>query len=253
MKACTEFESVNLLLDQLTQGVARILGSNFIGSYLFGSLVVGDFDPATSDVDILVVSLRNLNQSEVEQLSVFHKTLFQSKTAFSTELECFYASKSDLQNFVQGVSLCYKVDRGSGSLMLETLDADWVINSFSLLNHGKAVIGPPISSLIAPVSVEKLKSAIRDLMESWWLPMVSEPKKLEHAGYRFYAILTMARMLATFDLNKIVSKKTAVTYALTTLDDRWKQLILKALKRDVSGSVVETQDFIRFTREKLTN
>ena len=140
MSAHTECESVKLLLDQLTQNVERILGSNFVGCYLFGSLVVGDFDPATSDVDVLVLSLQNLNPSEVELLSVFHKTLFESKTAFSTELECFYASKKDLQNFIQGTSTCYKVDRGCGSPLLETLDADWVINAFSLLNHGKTVI-----------------------------------------------------------------------------------------------------------------
>lgn len=253
MSTHTKFESVNLLLDQLAQNVERILGSNFIGCYLFGSLAVGDFDPATSDVDILVVSLHNLNPSEVEQLSDFHKTLFQSKTAFSTELECFYASKNELQNFVQGSSICYKIDRGSGGLALETLDADWVINAFSLLNFGITVMGPPVSSLIAPVSIENLKSAVQDLLEFWWVPMISEPKKLEHAGYRFYAILTMTRMLATAELNQIVSKNEAAKYALMILDERWKQLIQKALNRDASGSISETQDFIRFTREKLTN
>ncbi len=176
MSAHTEFESVNLLLDQLAQNVERILGSNFIGCYLFGSLAVGDFDPATSDVDILVVSHHNLNPFEVEQLSDFHKTLFQSKTAFSTELECFYASKNELQNFAQGKSICFKVDRGSGGLAF-----------------------------------------------------------------------------ATAELNKIVSKKEAAKFALTIPDERWKQLIQKALNRDASGSVSETQGFIRFTREKLTN
>ncbi len=247
----TGFEPANLLLNQFSQNAELILRNNFIGCYLFGSLAVGDFDPATSDVDILVATHHNLSQLEVEQLSFFHKTLFESKASYSAELECFYASKNDLQNFVQGKSPCYKVDRGSGGLQLETLDADWVINSFSLLNYGKIIKGPDVRSLIAPVSVEKLKAAIRDLMELWWFPMVKNRKKLEHAGYRFYAILTMARMLATFELNKIISKKAAAAYALAKFDERWRCLIEKAQNRDESASVEETQAFIHFTRQQL--
>jgi predicted nucleotidyltransferase len=247
----TPFEPVNRLLSQLVQNVERILESNFVGCYLFGSLAVGDFDPATSDVDVLLVSSQQLNQSEIDQLSIFHKELFRSKAAFATELECFYVAKSDLQTLAVGKSPCYKVDRGSGGLQLETLDADWIINSFSLLNHGKIVAGPPVSMVVSPVSVEQLKAAIRNLMESWWYPMASHREKLEHPGYRFYAILTMARMLATFEFNKIVSKKEAASLASPQLDEGWKRLIEKAKDRDVSASIEDTQDFIRFTRNKL--
>lgn len=251
MTAHTDFELVNILLNQLVRNIESTLGNNFIGCYLFGSLAVGDFDPSTSDVDVLIATRQNLGPLEVEQLSSFHKALFLSKTPFSSELECFYASQTDLQNCAPGKSPCFKVDRGNGSLQLETLDADWVINSYSLLNYGKTIKGPPISSLIAPVSVEKLKAAVRDLLEMWWFPMTKDRKKLEHAGYRFYAILTMARMLATFELNKIVSKKVAAAYALAELDGRWIRLIEKALNRDDSASVEETQALIGFTRQRL--
>ncbi len=253
LKVYTPFEPVNLLLSQLVENLGSILGDNFVGCYLFGSLAVGDFDPATSDVDILVATFRKLNQIEIDQLSNFHRELFRSGKPLATELECFYVAKPDLQNFIEGKSTCYKVDRGSGNLQLETLDADWIINSFSLHNHGKVVVGPTVNTVLAPVSVEELRGAIRNLMESWWYPMANHRKKLEHPGYRFYAILTMVRMLATFEINEIISKKAAVTFSHNRLDERWKRLVEKAQKRDVSASVEETQEFIRFTREKLIN
>lgn len=252
-KLFTPYSSVNTVVEHVLRNVEIILGDNFVGIYLFGSLAVGDFDPETSDVDMLIASARPLSVSEVDRLSEFHKTLFSSGLQYADQLECFYAAKSDLLGFKQGVSPCYKVDRGSGGLRLETLDADWVINSFSLQNHGIAVAGPDVKTILASVSVESLKSGIRELMETWWLPIAQNRLKLEHPGYRFYAILTMARMLATLDLNQIISKKAAVKYAVSKCEKRWVQLIEMAQAREVTASIEETQEFIRYTSTRLNS
>ena len=47
---------VTPLLDELVSGITDALGDNLVGVYLRGSLALGGFDPATSDVDVLVVT-----------------------------------------------------------------------------------------------------------------------------------------------------------------------------------------------------
>ena len=42
-----------------------VLGHNFVGLYLLGSLAVGDFD-LTSDVDFMIVTKSELSHGEVE-------------------------------------------------------------------------------------------------------------------------------------------------------------------------------------------
>ena len=49
------YTEVNLLVQELIQSVQIILGSHFVGAYLFGSLTSGDFDQH-SDIDVLVVA-----------------------------------------------------------------------------------------------------------------------------------------------------------------------------------------------------
>ncbi|NJK45711.1 MAG: nucleotidyltransferase domain-containing protein [Pleurocapsa sp. SU_196_0] len=44
------------MLDALRSGIAGVLGNNLVGVYVRGSLVTGEFDPATSDIDLLVVT-----------------------------------------------------------------------------------------------------------------------------------------------------------------------------------------------------
>ncbi|MEO7019942.1 MAG: nucleotidyltransferase domain-containing protein [Ktedonobacteraceae bacterium] len=47
-----------------------ILGTQIVGLYLYGSLSLGDFDPASNDVDFLVVTEGELPEETLEQLRV---------------------------------------------------------------------------------------------------------------------------------------------------------------------------------------
>ena len=50
---------VAALVDALIAGSQEALGDNLVGVYLCGSLALGDFDPEKSDVDALVVCVRD--------------------------------------------------------------------------------------------------------------------------------------------------------------------------------------------------
>ena len=248
----TEFPEVNTILNTIESSVLEILQDSYLGLYLFGSLAIGDFDIETSDIDLVVATHTNLQDSQIALLSQFHEKLFSFNLPLCTELECLYLSKDNLRRYVPEKTICYKIDRGDRKLVKEILDIDWKINLFSLYNYGKTLSGPPITSIVAPISIDELKDSVLELINFWWLPMSQNPEKLKHEGYRFYAVLTMARMLATFDLKKIISKKEANLWSQENLDNRWKDIVLKAIERNKSCSINETQEFIIYTQNYLT-
>jgi len=48
-------DDVGALIARLLDGQKEALGIDLLGSYLFGSVVAGDFDPGVSDVDTVAV------------------------------------------------------------------------------------------------------------------------------------------------------------------------------------------------------
>lgn len=52
----TPYANINELLELILSSLQRILGAKLVGLYLNGSLVIGDFDPEISDIDLVVNS-----------------------------------------------------------------------------------------------------------------------------------------------------------------------------------------------------
>lgn len=244
-------EPAHALVQVVCSHAEECLGSSLAGIYLFGSLALGDFDPESSDVDLLVVTELALDEEKLACLSNAHEKIFSSKLPLAAALEVTYMSRDALHSFAAGKSLCFRVDRASPKLRADTLDVDWLINFFALHQGGRALKGPKISSLIPEVTPAELRHAMVQLNARWWQPIAEAPEKLVSCAYRYYAVLTMARMLATAASGKVVSKKAAADWAAKKLEPRWAALVKKALNQDPTCSMEETREFIRFATRAL--
>ncbi|MBP7593384.1 MAG: nucleotidyltransferase domain-containing protein, partial [Chloroflexi bacterium] len=71
----TPFQDVNALLRALLSGAQAILGANFAGMYLYGSLAGGDFNPDSSDVDFVVVTAVPIPADWLPALEAMHEGL----------------------------------------------------------------------------------------------------------------------------------------------------------------------------------
>jgi hypothetical protein len=85
---------VAVLLQRLLKGQQAILGPTLLGLYLRGSLALGDFDPLTSDVDVLCVTTTELNDAELEALTRMHLELAASASPYATELDLIYLTRA---------------------------------------------------------------------------------------------------------------------------------------------------------------
>lgn len=254
----TPYRDVNIILHRLRTDVESILGEQFIGMYLYGSLSLGDFDPQTSDVDFLVVTKAALPDETIAALQVLHRSIATSNLPFATRLEGSYIPQTALRRHDPDhcnhpyINSHDSHDADRVTVRVESHGSDWDIQRHIVREHGVVIAGPPTTTLIDPVPMEAIQAGVRDLLYGWWAD-VFESSLLEEPLYQAYAVLTMCRMLYTFQHGTIVSKPVAAQWALATLEPRWHWLIEWALKYPEApprDPVEETRAFIRYTMER---
>src|SRR5919199_1004068 len=72
---------VSALLRELAAQLPVILGRNLVGIYLYGSLTQRAFDPRRRDVDLIVVTLRDLSDAQFRKVGAcFGRSCARSAT-----------------------------------------------------------------------------------------------------------------------------------------------------------------------------
>lgn len=245
------YDDVNAILEELLTAVQSILGPQFIGLYLYGSLALDDFNPNRSDIDFVVVASDELTDGTVEALADMHAQIAASDSRWAIELEGAYIPLAAIRRHDPAQAQHPHIDRGHHEqLRVKQLASDWVIQRYVLREHGLTLAGPPIRTLIDPISPGDLRRATLDILQTWWRPMLTDPKYLDSAGYRVYAVLTMCRMLYTLRLGDVGSKSAGVQWALEVVDGRFSPLIELAntwQNGQPFDKLDETIDFIRYT------
>ncbi len=254
----TAHRDVNIILHRLRTDAESILGDQFIGMYLYGSLSLGDFDPRTSDVDFLVVTQDELSAETITALQTMHWRIASSNLPFAERLEGSYIPQSALRRHDTAHSSHPYInshdtpDADGVAVRVEPHGSDWDIQRHIVREHGVIVAGPPPADLIDPIPTRAIQAGVRQLLYGWWVDILDSPV-LNQLDYQAYAILTMCRMLYTFEQGTVVSKPVAAQWALATLQPRWRWLIEWALTYPTlppRDPLEETRAFIRYTMEK---
>jgi hypothetical protein len=239
------------VLQVLVPGVQAQLGDQLVGLYLFGSLAVGDFDPANSDIDFVAVTVAELTDEQLQALQTFHAQLFASRLPLADQIEGAYIQRDALRVYDPVNALHPHIDRGESTLRVVHHHTDWVIQRYSLREYGLVLAGPPIQTLIDPITPAALRGAVVELMDFWWAPMLTDTTYLQHTGYQAYAVATFGRMLYTLEHGGLVSKPAAGRWAMNNLDSRFAPLIERALAYQLTpADIPATQDYLRYTLER---
>ncbi|MBN2471358.1 MAG: DUF4111 domain-containing protein [Anaerolineae bacterium] len=247
--AWTPYPEVDALLRRLLAEVRAILGSEFVGMILYGSLALDAFDPRRSDIDFVVVTEAPVEGAALAALQAMHRRLGAEPGRWPLELEGSYIPRAALRRYAPPDIHHPHIDRGAPDLTMCAHDMDWVVQRHVLREYGITLAGPPPDTLIDPVTPDALRRAMRALFDFWWLPMAEDDSHLRAEGYRMYAILTMPRILYTLEYGAVVSKQVAARWALETLPLRWAALVGSAVDwpaTPLPDNVAELQAFIRY-------
>ena len=262
------FPEVNMVLDVLLTDVQAILGNQFTGMYLYGSLAYGGFDQ-DSDVDFVVVTNDNLPDALFTALQEMHMHIGTLDSWCATQLEGSYIPRHALQTYDPVRVLHLHIDRGREERLhrMQIEDArlshawwgGWVFLRAVLWENGITLAGPDPRTLIESVPPDELKQAALATLEGWLEPLLEELGELANPGYQSYCVLTLCRLLFTFERGAIASKQVAARWAQERLEQCWRALIDRAWigrhrpgERGSPQEIQETRDFIRYILERCT-
>jgi predicted nucleotidyltransferase len=261
----TPYPEANIVLNVLLPDVQAILGNQFIGMYLYGSLAYGGFDQ-DSDVDFVVVTREELPETFFSALQAMHARIAMLDSWCATQLEGSYIPKHALQTYDPIRVLHLHIDRGreeklhrmqiDDPLISRAWWGGWVLLRAALLEIGTPLAGPAPATLITPVSPDELRQAMLATLEGWVEPLLENPEQIKYRGYQSYFVLTLCRILYTLKYVAIASKPVAAHWAQERLGEPWAALIerawagrhnpgAQASPEDVNG----TLDYIRYTLE----
>lgn len=246
---------VQQIVEALTRAIGETLEENLFGVYLRGSLVTGDFNPETSDVDLLVVVNRDLNQVDFDRLDAMHQRIQTQPNRYANEVELAYVPIGDINGFVPRKKYV-SLERGD-QLRWKQLRHNWVVEFWAVREHGLVVVGPEPKTFIEPIPMQHVADSIRLELGAWleYVDTWDSPGWQTHTGELRFAVETMCRVLYSLENHELCSKPVAVMWALRQLPPLWKELLLKSQtwKADQavqSQTTQQVQDFIRWVIEK---
>jgi Domain of unknown function (DUF4111)/Nucleotidyltransferase domain len=247
----TPYPDVNAVLHVLLANVQAELGDRFVGMYLHGSLASGDFDPASSDIDFVVVTDDALPETTICALEAMHMRLIDGGSRWALKLEGTYFSRQAIRHYQPSATLFPSLNEAS--FYMGRHGSDWVIQSHILREHGLVLAGPAPRDLIDPVAPDDLRRATRELLSEWWAPMLQNTARLRSSDYQAYAILTMCRALYTLETGAIASKPAAARWAREALGMDRAAAIERALawRPDVQLDMLDDAlDMIQYTLKR---
>jgi Domain of unknown function (DUF4111) len=219
---------VDRAVERLLSGVARALGGDLVGLYLTGSLGLGGFDPASSDVDVLVATAGPLPGPEVGRLERLHGAL-RAEGGWAARLEVVYLPLAALRRFDPEDAGRYPIGPSDREFNLGRQAPTWVLDRWVAREHGLVVVGPDPRELIDPVGPDQLRAAVRASLAGHWTLEGTGVAWLRPRNDQAFAVLSMCRNLYALEHGTLASKPAAAAWASRRLGPPWTAQIERAL------------------------
>ena len=229
--ALTGHKDVDDVLYWFLARVRELLRADFVGMYLYGSLALGDFDPAHSDIDFIVVTEAELTPAMIAVVGDMHVQFDQSGSVWHGRIEAAYAAREALCTFPATEQAYPQVEKGR-ALFVEPLEIGWIFQCFTLRKRGVVLAGPTPKTLIPPLVPDDLRRAAAPIALMWQRQSRTDSTWLEWLRERpnqAFVVLTLCRLLYTLHLADVASKPAAARWVQQSIGEPWSTLIDGAL------------------------
>jgi len=246
---------VDGMLQALLSGIQRALQGNLVGVYLRGSLATGGFVPETSDLDLLAVTERPVDDAEFDALATLHAELAALPNRYANRVEITYIDRAALRRFEPGLR---HPTLGEGETLARSEHGhNWILERWTVREHGVALLGPDPESLIDPISSEDLHAAVCARLRDWgdWASQPDDPDWLLPRRHKAYVVETMCRALYALKYGDLPGKEHAVAWALEELSDPWRTTVVRSRSwrgddTPDASTVPEVRRFVRWVAAK---
>lgn len=214
---------VNVILEILLSNLKTVLREKLVGLYLDGSLVIGDFEPGISDIDLVAALSDEISDDEFNILKDMHDQLVKNHKEWYDRIEVCYITVDALKKVRSSTSQIVNISPGEPIHRLES-SKEWLMNWYLTREKSKILFGPSPKEIIEPISKEEFIQCVKDHTKSWnkWIQNMRNPYA------QSYAIFSLCRAYYTVKNGEQVSKKQAAYWTQQELPE-WSAVIQNAL------------------------
>ena len=219
-----------------------ILKENLTGVYLHGSAAMGCYNPAKSDLDLIMV-VREAPDDACKraymEMVLEMNALLPGKDAGHAGIEISVVRGDVCNPFVYPTPFelhfsamhlaWYRKDPEGYLLAMKGTDKDLAAHFTVIRRRGRRLSGPPVEEVFGEVPAEYYLDSLREDLAG---------AREEIAGNPMYLTLNLARTLAYRTDGAILSKKEGGEWALGVLPERFHPLIRAALRDYESDGAV---------------
>lgn len=200
----------------------EILGDKMVGLYIGGSFARGGFQPATSDIDLILVVSHAVTAEETGAIQETHKG---AEVGFDTNV----AQETQAHKDVVPTPIAFVMNPAGEVLQPRGGAVDFLINRQDVYEAGVTLSGKRAGEYFRPVPWETLSQALE----------MTTPCII---GQCRNSVLNLCRILYAFENRKLCSKQDGGVWAKAHLDREWQGLIDQALSDYAAGlSAVESR------------
>jgi hypothetical protein len=226
-----------------------ILRGNLVGIYVWGSLTYDAFDQRCSDVDLVTVTVRDLDDREFLELNEWFK-IKGEHNGWVRRIEMRFVIDRE---FLDKASRCCGFYHYTGKLVRHGSDGNPII-WMNIAQSGATLWGKDAKVIAPQVSEQCLNDAL--VLELNYLTETLHANVGDRSDkafiYNAYAVLTACRILYTANHRTLVSKDLACGWVLETVPLMWHSAIRAARDNRLKNSGTTTaeleRDAIRFVK-----
>lgn len=240
----TPYKEINFLLTDLLTNVKEILGKQFNGMYLYGSLALGDFNFKNSDIDVIIITHSQITGKIYTALYKMHERL-KSVNDWAKRLEVAYIAKEVFKNEKTGQAKLYPQIEKGRTLSKEPLEIGWAFQRYVLREYGIAIDGIAPKLWIEPIDPQEMHHAAIKIVKMWKDQATHDPTWIEWVKVRkeqSFVILTLCRFFYMIKFGKIASKLVAAQWALSNMNDRWNTMIKSTLVGQQDSTIISDKE-----------
>ena len=199
---------------ELPPDIAQLLGrlrdgllarGGLVGIYLYGSLVTGDFSPARSDIDVIVMVEREPGNAAISELRRLHEALaaLAGSGGVADRLHCLY---------VPADSAVHDPDR-LHAYWFGTRMTQWqlkVMTQAELASVGVAFYGPWPPPGMAPVAIADVQAAVSRELRDYWHPVARHWMCWLQDSWVDLGLTVLPRISAVLSSGDLITKTEAI-------------------------------------------
>ena len=240
------------LLDKITDKCKEIFKSNLTGVYLHGSLAMGCFNKAKSDIDFIVVIENDI--TDRQKMEFMQAIVEFNNSAPAKGIEMSVVKKEYCNNFVYPTP--YELHFSNSHIewfnknpedyinKMKGTDKDLAAHFTIIKKYGITLYGEAVDSVFENVPASAYMDSIRYDVEGAREDILENP---------VYVILNLCRVVAFIKDNLITSKKQGGEWGISNLSPEYKELIEAALESYASDKdmVMDWELADRFAEEMV--